>query len=74
MPSDVHLLELDADELHEDAGGRRVAQAITGAGLSIESAQSRYDVLADRKGLLRVDAELLLSRQPCAGRHGLYHA
>jgi hypothetical protein len=59
-PGDVHLIELEADELHEDAAGSRVAQAVCGAGLRVLAPQqSRYDVVAEHKGLLRVDTDLL---------------
>ncbi|RIK46655.1 MAG: hypothetical protein DCC58_02505 [Chloroflexi bacterium] len=59
-PGEVHLLELEADELHENAAGLRIAQAAAGDGIGISGPlTSRYDLLAERKGLLRVDAGLL---------------
>jgi hypothetical protein len=59
-PGEVHLVELEADELHEDAAGWRVARAVSGAGVRVVAPQqSRYDVVAEHKGLLRVDADLL---------------
>ncbi|HET9016606.1 MAG TPA: hypothetical protein VFN57_13485, partial [Thermomicrobiaceae bacterium] len=55
-PRELHLLELADDELHEDVGGSRVARAAAGAGLRVRGPQqSRYDLVADTRGLLRVD-------------------
>jgi hypothetical protein len=57
---EVHLLELDPDDLHEDAGGLRIARAVAGNGIRVSGPlQSRYELVAERKGLLRVDAGLL---------------
>lgn len=60
QPGEVHLIELDADDLHEDAAGLRIARAVAGAGIRIANPQqSRYDLIAEHKGLPRVDADLL---------------
>ena len=59
-PGEAHLLEFEVDELHEDAAGRRVANAAVGDGLRIaDPTQSRFDLVAEHKGLLRVDRMLL---------------
>ncbi len=59
-PGEVHLLELAPDELHEDVAGSRVARAVAGSGISVSGPmQSRYDLVAEAKGLLRVEAGLL---------------
>jgi hypothetical protein len=59
-PGELHLIELAEGDLHEDEGGRRVAKAVTGSGVRIEGPmQSRFDLIADQKGLVRVDAGLL---------------
>lgn len=59
-PAEVHLVELELGELHEDAAGLRVARAVVGEGVRATGPmQSRIDLIADRKGLLRVDAGLL---------------
>jgi hypothetical protein len=56
----VHLIEPEAGELHEDAAGLRVARCVAGAGVRVgQGMQSRYDLLAEHRGLLRVDAALL---------------
>jgi hypothetical protein len=67
-PGEVHLVELDADELHEDAAGSRVAQAVCGAGVRVVGPQqSRYDVVTEHQGLLRVDADLVRAVNRVAG-------
>ena len=60
VPGEAHLLELEPDDVHEDAAGARVARAVCGAGLRVAGPQhSRFDLLAEQKGLLRVDVGLL---------------
>ncbi|MGA7670558.1 MAG: hypothetical protein WBW04_09050 [Nitrolancea sp.] len=59
-PTEAHVLEFEKGELHEDEAGRRVATTITGRGLRIaDPTQSRFDLIAEQKGLLRVDRVLL---------------
>ncbi len=59
-PATLHLIEPEPDDLHEDEAGRRIAAAVAGEGLRIKGPiQSRFNLIADRKGLLRVDADLL---------------
>lgn len=54
----VHAVRLDPGDIHEDEAGLRLARAIAGAGVTCEGpVQSRVNLLATRKGLLRVDAE-----------------
>lgn len=56
----LHLIQPAADDLHEDVAGHRIAAAVAGDGLSIRGpVQSRYNLVASRKGLLRVDIDLL---------------
>jgi hypothetical protein len=53
----IHAVRLTEDEVHEDIAGRRLAAAIAGENLEIRGpAQSRYNLAATVKGLLRVDA------------------
>jgi hypothetical protein len=57
---EIHLLELEPGDVHEDAAGLRVAHVIAGSGLRISRPmQSRVDLIAEQKGLLRVDRDLL---------------
>jgi hypothetical protein len=58
----VHAVLLEPDDVHEDDAGRRLGAAAAGAGLDIRGPKfSRYNLVANRKGLLRVDAEILLA-------------
>jgi hypothetical protein len=64
----LHLIEPSADDLHEDVAGRRIAAAVAGDGLTIRGpVQSRYNLVASRKGLLRVDIDLLREVNRVAG-------
>ena len=57
----VHVVEPDDDDIHEDAAGLRIAEAVAGEGVRIKGpAQSRYHLIADRKGVLRINQELIL--------------
>ncbi|RIK38953.1 MAG: hypothetical protein DCC58_15985, partial [Chloroflexi bacterium] len=59
-PGVVHLLELAPDDVHEDPAGLRVAIAVAGDGIRIKGPiQSRYNLVSERKGLLRVNIELV---------------
>jgi hypothetical protein len=54
----VHVIELEAGDLHEDEAGCRIAAAVSGGGIRVRGpVRSRYNLVADRKGLLRIDAE-----------------
>lgn len=57
---EVHLIEPDPGDLHEDEAGQRVSAVVAGDGVwSKGPFQSRYHLISERKGLLRVDADLL---------------
>jgi hypothetical protein len=54
----IHAVRLEPGEVHEDEAGRRLANMIAGPGLAArDPIQSRVNVAATVKGLLRVDAE-----------------
>jgi len=58
----LHLIEPEPGDLHEDVAGRRLAEAVAGDGILIRPpVQSRLNLAATRKGLLRVDRDLLLA-------------
>ncbi len=58
----VHAIRLEADDVHEDEAGGRLARAVAGQGLTIEGPSfSRYNLVATHKGVLRVEAGALLS-------------
>jgi hypothetical protein len=58
---EVHVVELEPGDIHEDEAGRRLAEAIAKLGpLRVEGpAQSQYRLVATRRGLLRVNVELV---------------
>jgi len=59
----LHAVRLGPDDVHEDAAGRRLADAVAGddPGITIKGpVQSRYNLVAATKGLLRVDASAVV--------------
>ncbi|MCO5176266.1 MAG: hypothetical protein M9890_04725 [Thermomicrobiales bacterium] len=57
---DLHLVEREPGDLHENDAASQVATAICGEHLTIrEPNQSRVDLVARRRGLVRIDADLL---------------
>src|SRR5258708_39481982 len=58
---EVHAVELEPGDIHEDEAGRRLANAIAKLGpLKVEGpAQSQYRLVAPRRGLVHVNAEPL---------------
>ncbi|MGH2616823.1 MAG: molybdopterin-binding protein [Thermomicrobiales bacterium] len=57
----IHAVVLERGDVHEDDAGARLAAAVAGPGLDIHGPKfSRYNLVANRKGLLRVDPEALL--------------
>jgi hypothetical protein len=59
--AEVHVVELEPGDIHEDVAGRRLAEAMAKLGpFEVEGpAQSQYRLVARRRGLLRVNAELV---------------
>jgi hypothetical protein len=58
----IHALRLGPRDIHEDEAGIRLAEAIAGEGvIHRKPVQSRVNLVADRKGLYRVNAEALLA-------------
>lgn len=57
---EVHLVELDAGDLHEDEAARRLAAAVAGPGLeAAPPVQSQARVISRLRGLVRVKSELV---------------
>lgn len=57
----VHAIVLEAGDVHEDDAGRRLAHAVAGSGVEIRGPKfSRYNLIAQDKGLVRVDPEVLM--------------
>jgi hypothetical protein len=52
---EVHVLEMEPGDLHEDPAGERVARAVAGAGVSVrDSASGQWAIVAGQRGILRV--------------------
>jgi hypothetical protein len=63
----LHAVRLGPEDVHEDAAGHRLAHAVAGDNITIRGpVQSRYNLVASTKGLLRVDPEAVtaLNRLP----------
>ena len=55
-PGVIHVIEPQEGDLHEDEAGRLLANAVSGEGIRVKGpTQSRYNLVATRKGLLRVE-------------------
>jgi hypothetical protein len=53
--AEVHLLEMEPGDLHEDPAGERVARAAAGAGVTVrDSAGGQWALVAGHRGILRV--------------------
>jgi hypothetical protein len=52
---EVHLIEMEAGDLHEDPAGERVARAVAGAGVTVrESSGGQWAIVSGHRGVLRV--------------------
>src|SRR5260370_1057464 len=57
---EVHGVEVEDGDLHEDAAARRLAAALSGPNLeALPPVQSQARLIATRRGLVRVRAELV---------------
>ena len=57
---EVHVVELERDDLHEEVAGRRLAAAVAGDGIEVQAAAGGTLPLAARhRGILEVDAARL---------------
>jgi hypothetical protein len=57
---EVHLLEVEAGDLHEEDAGRRLAAAATGEGVEVKGyTGGQWTLAATRRGLLRIDVPRL---------------
>jgi hypothetical protein len=53
--NEVHFIEMDPGDLHEDPAGERLARAVAGRGVSVrDSANGQWAIVAEHRGLLRV--------------------
>jgi hypothetical protein len=57
---EVHVVELEPGDLHEDAAARRLAEALAGPGMEARPPlQSQARLVATRRGLVRVRGEVI---------------
>lgn len=64
----LHALRLGPDDIHEDEAGQRLATAVAGDGIVVKGpVQSRVNLLAATKGLLRVDAAAVIALNKLEG-------
>lgn len=65
---EVHLLGIEPGELHEVEAGSRLAHAVAGTGVELRGpAESQYTLLAEHRGLLRIDVDALFEVNSQAG-------
>jgi hypothetical protein len=58
----IHAVILEPDEVHEDEAGVRLAEMVRGDGvMQRDPVQSRVNMVATRKGLVRVNSDALLA-------------
>lgn len=58
----LHAVRLGADDVHENEAGLRLAAAVAGDGVIARGpVQSRVNLVAETKGLLRVDGEAVIA-------------
>jgi molybdenum cofactor cytidylyltransferase len=58
--AEIHVVELEAGDVHEDAAARRLAAALAGPGLEAKPpVQSQSRLIAGRRGLVRVRGDLV---------------
>jgi hypothetical protein len=68
--TEIHLVELDEDDVHEDQAAVRLGAAVAGPGTRLEGpSQSQVRLVAERRGLLRVGREAVdrLNHLPAVG-------
>jgi hypothetical protein len=57
---EVHLIEVEAGDLHEDPAGQRLAAAVAGPGVRVrDSSGGQWALVAAHRGLLRVGVDAL---------------
>ena len=58
--TELHLLTLDAGDVHEDAAGERIARAVAGTGVAIRPPSGgHWPLVAEHRGVLTIDRALL---------------
>ena len=58
--SELHLLALDPDDVHEDDAGDRIARLVAGSGVTVRApAGGHWPIASEHRGLLSIDASRL---------------
>jgi len=58
--TELHLLALDADDVHEDDAGNRIANGVAGEGASVRpQSGGHWPIVADCRGVLTIDTDRL---------------
>lgn len=66
--AEVHLIEMEPGEVHEDLAGERLARAVAGAGVSVRPGTGgQWALGAERRGLVRVRVAALAGVNALAG-------
>jgi hypothetical protein len=53
--TEIHLLEMEPGDLHEDPAGQRVARAVAGPGVSVrDSVSGQWAIVAAHRGIVRI--------------------
>lgn len=64
----LHVVEPGPDDVHEDEAGHRLAMAVSGSGIRVKGpVLSRYNLIAERKGVLHIDPELIFALNQIPG-------
>ena len=57
---ELHLIQMDAGDLHEDEAGRRLAAAVAGEGIAVGAMSGgHWPLSATRRGILEIDTDAL---------------
>jgi hypothetical protein len=65
---EVHLIELEPGDLHEDPAGERVARAVAGSGVSVrDAAIGQWAIVSRHRGILRVATSSLAAANRLGG-------
>ena len=58
--TELHLLALDPDDVHEDAAGDRIARLVAGTGVAVRPASGgHWPLVAEHRGVLTIDTARL---------------
>jgi hypothetical protein len=57
---EIHVIELETGDVHEEPAGKRLAAAVVGEGVEVKSyAEGKWSLVAARRGLFRVRTDVL---------------